>query len=158
VLQTIPPGAANYNDAQTAMAGILTNTSDYSLGIQELEEMKSLSPTLKGAYQKVCLYRGEQLIQEEKTNRSCCIAGQVFEISESIKASKPVPISGRENLLTSADNTRKVSNGTISILLQQPVHLICLLFKVLLLPVITRVTITCVPTITLKRRNYSMRV
>ncbi len=66
VLQTIPSDAKNYNDAQTAMAGILTNTSDYSLGIQELEEMKNLSPTLKGAYQKVCLYRGEQLIQEEK--------------------------------------------------------------------------------------------
>ena len=73
VLQTIPPGAANYDDAQFAMAGVLTNTSDYNLGIQEMEDMKSLSPTMKGAYQKVCLYRGEQLIQEEKPTEAAVL-------------------------------------------------------------------------------------
>lgn len=64
VLQTIPTSSPEYGDAQTTMAGILTNTSDYNLAIEQLEAMKSLSPTLKGAYQKVCLYKAEQFIQE----------------------------------------------------------------------------------------------
>jgi len=67
VLQTIPASSNEYSDAQSTMAGILTNTSDYNLAIGQLEEMKSLSPALKDAYQKVCLYRAEQLIQEGKT-------------------------------------------------------------------------------------------
>lgn len=67
VLQTIPSTSSEYTDAQSTMAGILTNTSDYNLAIEQLEAMKSLSPALKGAYQKVCLYRAEQLIQEGKT-------------------------------------------------------------------------------------------
>ena len=67
VLQTIPSSAPQYTDAQTTLAGILTNTNDYNLAIEQLEAMKSLSPALKGAYQKVCLYRAEQLIQEGKT-------------------------------------------------------------------------------------------
>ena len=66
VLQTITASSPEYTDAQTTLAGILTNTSDYNLAIQELEAMKTLSPALKGAYQKVCLYRAEQLIQEGK--------------------------------------------------------------------------------------------
>lgn len=63
VLQTIPATSPEYGEAQTTMAGILTNTSDYNLAIEQLEAMKSLSPTLKGAYQKVCLFKAEQLIQ-----------------------------------------------------------------------------------------------
>jgi tetratricopeptide (TPR) repeat protein len=88
VLQTIPSDAASYNDAQTAMAGVLTNTSDYGLGISELEEMKSLSPTLKGAYQKVCLYRGEQLIQEEKPTEAAVLLDKSlkYPIDKSIEA------------------------------------------------------------------------
>jgi tetratricopeptide (TPR) repeat protein len=68
VLQTIPSTSPEYADAQTTLAGILTNTSDYSLAISQLESMKSLSPALKGALQKVCLYRAEQLIQEGKVS------------------------------------------------------------------------------------------
>ena len=67
VLQTIPASSPEYNLAHETMAGILTNTSDYGLAIQELESMSALSLVLKGAYQKVCLYRGEQLIQEGNT-------------------------------------------------------------------------------------------
>lgn len=67
VLQTIAPGSSEYSDAQNALAAILTNTSDYTLAIDQLEAIKTLTPTLKGAYQKVCLYRAEQLIQEGKT-------------------------------------------------------------------------------------------
>ena len=66
VLQTIPSNSPEYAEAQTTMAGILTNTSDYNLAIEQLEAMKSLSPALKGAYQKVCLYKAEQLMQEGK--------------------------------------------------------------------------------------------
>jgi TolA-binding protein len=47
--------------------GILTNTSDYTLAIRELEAIKALTPALRGAYQKVCLFKAEQLIQEGKT-------------------------------------------------------------------------------------------
>jgi len=88
VLQTIPSSASNFNDAQTAMAGVLTNTSDYVLAITELEEMKSLSPTLKGAYQKVCLYRGEQLIQEEKPTEAAGLLDKSlkYPIDKSIEA------------------------------------------------------------------------
>ena len=64
VLQTIPASSPEYNQAHETMAGILTNTSDYGLAIHELENMSSLSRVLKDAYQKVCLYRAEQLIQE----------------------------------------------------------------------------------------------
>ncbi len=67
VLQLLPVTSSEYNQAQETMAGILTNTSDYSLAIQELESMSSLSSVLRGAYQKVCLYRAEQLIQEGST-------------------------------------------------------------------------------------------
>ncbi len=70
VLQTIPSTSPVYNQAHETMAGILTNTSDYSLAIQELEAMGVLSPVLKGAYQKVCLYRAEQLIQEGHTSEA----------------------------------------------------------------------------------------
>jgi tetratricopeptide (TPR) repeat protein len=66
VLQTIPSSSPHYTEAQTTLAGILINTSDYQLAIEHLEAMKSLSPALKEAYQKVCLYRAEQLIQEGK--------------------------------------------------------------------------------------------
>ena len=64
VLQTIPASSPDYQNAQTTLAGILTNTSDYSLAIKELEAMKNLTPPLKEAYQKVTLYRAEQLLQE----------------------------------------------------------------------------------------------
>ena len=67
VLQTIAPASPEYNDAQNTMASILTNTSDYTLAIQQLEAIKTLTPALKGAYQKVCLYKAEQLIQEGKS-------------------------------------------------------------------------------------------
>lgn len=67
VLQTIPASSPDYNEAQKTLAGILTNTGDYSLAIRELEAMKNLTPTLKEAYQKVTLYRAEQLIQEGKS-------------------------------------------------------------------------------------------
>jgi tetratricopeptide (TPR) repeat protein len=67
VLQTIPSSSPDYMEAQNTLAGILTNTNDYTLAIRELEAMKTLTPALKGAYQKVCLYRAEQLIQEGKT-------------------------------------------------------------------------------------------
>lgn len=43
VLQTIPSTSSEYTDAQSTMAGILTNTSDYNLAIEQLEAMKSLS-------------------------------------------------------------------------------------------------------------------
>ena len=66
VLQTIPIASPEYALAHETMAGILTNTNDYSLAITELEAMSSLSPVLKEAYQKVCLYRAEQMIQEGK--------------------------------------------------------------------------------------------
>ncbi len=36
VLQTIPSTSPEYADAQTTLAGILTNTSDYSLAISQL--------------------------------------------------------------------------------------------------------------------------
>ncbi|MEP6647642.1 MAG: tetratricopeptide repeat protein, partial [Saprospiraceae bacterium] len=64
VLQTIPPSSPVYDDAQTTLAGILTNTGDYTLAVRELEAMKTLTPKLKAAYQKVTLFRAEQLIQE----------------------------------------------------------------------------------------------
>jgi tetratricopeptide (TPR) repeat protein len=67
VLQTIPSSSPEYPEAQQTLAGILTNTHDYTLAIEQLEGMKSLSPALKEAYQKVCLYRAEQLIQEGKS-------------------------------------------------------------------------------------------
>ncbi|MGB4848111.1 MAG: tetratricopeptide repeat protein, partial [Saprospiraceae bacterium] len=64
VLQTIPPSSPVFNESQNTLADILTNTGDYSLAVRELEAMKNLTPTLKTAYQKVTLYRAEQLIQE----------------------------------------------------------------------------------------------
>lgn len=64
VLQTISPSSPVYNESQNTLAGILTNTGDYSLAVRELEAMKNLTSTLKTAYQKVTLYRAEQLIQE----------------------------------------------------------------------------------------------
>ncbi|MEO6130211.1 MAG: tetratricopeptide repeat protein, partial [Saprospiraceae bacterium] len=64
VLQTIAPSSPVYNESQNTLAGILTNTGDYALAVRELEAMKSLTPTLKTAYQKVALFRAEQLIQE----------------------------------------------------------------------------------------------
>ncbi len=64
VLQTIPPSSPVYTESQNTLAGILTNTGDYSLAVRELEAMNNLTPTLKTAYQKVTLYRAEQLIQE----------------------------------------------------------------------------------------------
>lgn len=70
VLQTIPSSSPEYAEAQQTLAGILTNTSDYSLAIREIEAMPSLSPALKGAYQKVCLYRAEQMIQEGNTSEA----------------------------------------------------------------------------------------
>ncbi len=70
VLQTIPSSSPEYNLAHETLAGILTNTSDYSLAITELEAMQTLSPVLKEAYQKVCLYRAEQLIQEGKATEA----------------------------------------------------------------------------------------
>ncbi len=69
-LQTIPFSSPWYEDAQKTLAGILTNTADYALAVRELEAMPSLSPTLREAYQKVCLYRGEQLLQEGKTEEA----------------------------------------------------------------------------------------
>ena len=67
VLQTISSSSPEYADAQNTLAAILTNTSDYTLAITQLESIKTLTPALKGAYQKVCLYRAEQLIQEGNT-------------------------------------------------------------------------------------------
>lgn len=66
VLQMIPSTSPEYAEAQATMAGILTNTTDYVLAIEQLEAMNTLSPAMKGAYQKVCLFRAEQLIQEGK--------------------------------------------------------------------------------------------
>lgn len=82
VLQTIPATSPEYGDAQTTMAGILTNTSDYNLAIEQLEGMKNLSPTLKGAYQKVCLYKAEQLIQ----------AGQITDATVFLDKSLKQPV------------------------------------------------------------------
>ena len=70
VLQNIPSNNTHYAEAQTTLAGILVNTTDYQLAIEQLEAMKSLSPALKEAYQKVCLFRAEQLIQEGKTTEA----------------------------------------------------------------------------------------
>src|SRR5690606_40834924 len=67
VLQGIPPASPFYPEAQTTLVGILTQTQDYGLAIRELEAMSTLSPQLKGAYQKVCLFRAEQLIQDDNT-------------------------------------------------------------------------------------------
>lgn len=67
VLQTIPSTSSDYQSAQRTLADILTSTSDFSLAIRELESMPTLTPALKEAYQKVTLYRAEQLIQEGKT-------------------------------------------------------------------------------------------
>lgn len=69
-LQTIPSSSPFYDDAQVTLANILTNTADYALAIQQIEAMPTLSSTMKGAYQKVCLYRGEQLIQEGKADEA----------------------------------------------------------------------------------------
>jgi TolA-binding protein len=44
VLQEIPASSSVYNEAQNTLAGILTNTADYSLAIRELEAMKTLTP------------------------------------------------------------------------------------------------------------------
>ncbi|MEO5905977.1 MAG: tetratricopeptide repeat protein, partial [Saprospiraceae bacterium] len=66
VLQTIPASSPDYAESQKTLAAILTNTSDYSLAIRELEAMNTLTKTLQEAYQKVTLYRAEQLIQENK--------------------------------------------------------------------------------------------
>ena len=60
VLQTIPVTSPDYAESQKTLAAILTNTSDYSLAIRELEAMNTLTKTLQEAYQKVTLYRAEQ--------------------------------------------------------------------------------------------------
>jgi tetratricopeptide (TPR) repeat protein len=87
-LQTIPPSAPSYNDAQTTLAGILTQTADYSLAVQQIETMKSLSPAMRGAYQKVCLYRGEQLIQEGRIEEamSCMDKSLKYPMDRGIEA------------------------------------------------------------------------
>ena len=64
VLQTIPSSSPDYASAQKALADILTSTTDYNLAISEIEAMASLTPAMKGAYQKVTLYKAEQLMQE----------------------------------------------------------------------------------------------
>ena len=86
VLQTIPPSSPDYNASQKALAGILTSTGDYSLAIRELEAMKSLTPAMKEAYQKVTLYRAEQLIQEGKNAE----AGTLLDKSLSYPSDKYV--------------------------------------------------------------------
>lgn len=68
VLQAIPASSTFYTAAQAALAGILVNTRDYTLAIRELEAMISLTPTLKTAYQRICLLRAEQLLQDEKAD------------------------------------------------------------------------------------------
>jgi len=70
VLQAIPETSSFYSEAQAALVGILVNTRDYGLAIRELEAMASLTPMLKGAYQKVCLLRAEQLLQDEKPDEA----------------------------------------------------------------------------------------
>ncbi len=67
VLQTIPPSSPDYSDAQRTLANMLTNTSDYALAIRQLEAISTLTTALQEAYQKVTLYRAEQLIQESKS-------------------------------------------------------------------------------------------
>lgn len=82
VLQLIQPGNKDYQEAQQTLAGILTYTRDYNLAIRELEAMKSLSQTLKAAYQKVCLYRAEQLIQEGKTGEASVLLDKSLQYPE----------------------------------------------------------------------------
>ncbi len=88
VLQSIPSTSVQYGEAQQALANILIQTQDYGLAIREMEAMSSLSPTLKGAYQKVCLYRAEQLIQEGKLTAAIDLLDKAlkYPIDKSIEA------------------------------------------------------------------------
>lgn len=63
-LNAIPESSSFYNDAATTILDILVRTQDYQLAIQELDSMGTLSPALRKAYQKVCLYRSEQFLQD----------------------------------------------------------------------------------------------
>lgn len=88
VLQTIPPGSNDYPTAQRTLADILTSTSDFTLAIRELESMTALTPALKEAYQKVTLYRAEQLIQEGKNSDAAVLLDKSlkYPVDKSIEA------------------------------------------------------------------------
>jgi len=88
VLQTIPASSPVYIESQNTLVGILTNTGDYALAIRELEAMKSLTSALKGAYQKVTLFRAEQLIQEGKQEDASALLDKSLKqhVDKSIEA------------------------------------------------------------------------
>lgn len=88
VLQTIPSTSPDYAEAQKTLAGVLINTGDYTLALRELEAMRNLTPALKEAYQKVALFRAEQLIQENKSTEAVVLLDKSLKqpIDKSIEA------------------------------------------------------------------------
>jgi tetratricopeptide (TPR) repeat protein len=62
-LETFQPSSTYYNEAQSILSNLFTNTRDYEKAITTLEAMPTKSPKMMETYQKVSYYRGVQLYQ-----------------------------------------------------------------------------------------------
>jgi tetratricopeptide (TPR) repeat protein len=62
-LEGFQPSSAYYNEAQSILSNLFTNTRDYEKAIGTLEAMPTKSPKMMETYQKVCYFRGVQLYQ-----------------------------------------------------------------------------------------------
>lgn len=65
-LQGIKPSSSFYTESQKILADVFYNTRDYGHSIEIMEEMGTLSPDLKRAYQRITLYYGIQKLNNKK--------------------------------------------------------------------------------------------
>lgn len=63
-LDSFKEGSQYYSESQNVLDDIFTYTQDYATAISNLEELESLSPKLKAAYQRLNLYYGLQSMQD----------------------------------------------------------------------------------------------
>jgi tetratricopeptide (TPR) repeat protein len=61
-LETFQPSSKFYNDAQNLMGTIFQETKDYENAIKIMDGLKTKTPKIQEAYQKVALLKGMQLI------------------------------------------------------------------------------------------------
>ncbi len=61
---SLPETSNNFIAAQDVLGSLFESTKDYEMVITTIEGMKSQSPRIKEAYQKVCLESGIQLIKD----------------------------------------------------------------------------------------------
>lgn len=59
-----------YNEAQQVLGELFESSRDYGMVIQTIENIPNQSPRIREAYQKVCLERGIQLINDGQRNEA----------------------------------------------------------------------------------------